>query len=71
VVVAARRHRHTREALLLFGAWTMYMIGAIAGAWMEHSIGLWAMLLPMGLLLVVVIADLAHPLEREEEDAAG
>lgn len=71
VVAAARRHRHTREAVLLLGTWTTYVAGAIAGAWMERGIGLWAMLLPMGLLLVVVIADVAQPLEREEKDAAG
>jgi len=54
-------------ALLIFGIWTMYLVGAIFGAWLAIRWQLKSLFVPCGLLMIAIAVDQAVPLAIEEE----
>ena len=57
----------THEALLIFGIWMMYLLGAVFGTWLGLHWHLKALLVPCAAILVAIAVDQARPLSLEEE----
>jgi uncharacterized membrane protein YoaK (UPF0700 family) len=52
-----------RKFLLLGGIWSCYIFGAICGSFAEGRLSLTALFLPIGVLVALIIVDLARPFE--------
>ncbi len=51
------RDTHWRRAALLSGLWTCFFIGTILGAVLASRVGVWTLLLPALMLLVLALAE--------------
>lgn len=55
--------RESRDRILLLGSvWLSYVAGGLLGSFLDSRYELWALLLPLGVLLVVIGVDLRRPL---------
>lgn len=57
----------SRGALLIFGIWVMYLVGAIFGAWLAVRWQLNSLFVPCGVLMIAIAVDQVIPLAIEEE----
>jgi len=48
---------------LLGGVWLAYAGGGARGSFCDRRIALWSLLVPLAMLLLVIVRDLARPLE--------
>jgi uncharacterized membrane protein YoaK (UPF0700 family) len=48
--------------LLLGAVWLAYAGGAVLGSLLDHHLELWALLVPLAVLVVVITVDLRRPL---------
>jgi uncharacterized membrane protein YoaK (UPF0700 family) len=63
-VLGLGSRRDSRDRVLLLGAvWLTYTGGAILGSFLDSLVELWALLLPLGLLLALIGLDLRRPLD--------
>jgi uncharacterized membrane protein YoaK (UPF0700 family) len=56
-----------RQAFFIFSIWLTYFVGAIAGTKTEGVLGLRALLIPIVLLAIAILADQVSPLSIREE----
>jgi uncharacterized membrane protein YoaK (UPF0700 family) len=56
-----------RQTLFFFSIWLLYVAGAAGGTWLYVKVGLSAMYLPVGLLVLPIITDQFKPLSLQEE----
>jgi uncharacterized membrane protein YoaK (UPF0700 family) len=56
-----------RQALFIFSIWLTYFVGAIVGTMTETDFGLRALLIPIVLLAIAILADQVSPLSIREE----
>lgn len=56
-----------QNAELMFGIWSAYMIGSVAGTWMNSRWSTQALYVAVAILLVGVVVDRFQPLSVEEE----
>jgi uncharacterized membrane protein YoaK (UPF0700 family) len=56
-----------RQAFFIFSIWLAYFVGAIVGTKTEGLFGLRALLIPIVLLAVAILADQVNPLSIREE----
>jgi uncharacterized membrane protein YoaK (UPF0700 family) len=55
----------SRDRVLLLGAvWIAYAAGGVAGSFLDARIELWALLIPLGTLVVVIGSDVRRPIAR-------
>jgi uncharacterized membrane protein YoaK (UPF0700 family) len=59
--LGSRRDSRSR-ALLLGAVWLAYAGGAVLGSLLDHHLELWALLVPLAVLVVVITVDLRRPL---------
>jgi len=59
---------HWRRTILLAAIWFSFFLGAVIGAEMAFRIAVWALLVPIVLLLVSVIAYRANPFRRDRRE---
>ena len=64
---ASRQHAAFRNANFVFSIWLTYMIGAVAGTWMNSRWSLQAMYIAVAILFLCIIVDQFRPLSVEEE----
>lgn len=64
---SSARHPALRNAQLMLTIWFAYMIGSVAGTWMNSKWSVGALFVPVFLLLVSVAIDQFRPLSLEEE----
>jgi uncharacterized membrane protein YoaK (UPF0700 family) len=57
-----------RKVLLLLGIWCCYLFGAICGSFAERLLFLTALFFPVGILVALIILDLARPFENSTEN---
>jgi uncharacterized membrane protein YoaK (UPF0700 family) len=62
---------HWRRAALLSAIWFSFFLGAAIGAEMAFRIAVWALLVPIIVLLVSVIAHRANPFRRDHRDVGS
>jgi uncharacterized membrane protein YoaK (UPF0700 family) len=62
VLELGSRDESRRRMLLLGAVWTAYAAGAVLGSYLDGRIALWALLAPLGVLVLVVVRDLVRPL---------
>lgn len=53
-----------RNMLLLSGVWGCYVLGAICGSLLEARLSLSALLFPIGMLVLLIIADIVRPFDQ-------
>lgn len=58
----AGRQESTIRMLLHGSIWVAFVVGAIAGGGLEARFGLWALVVPLGILLGLIARDLAKPM---------
>lgn len=63
----ARQHKAFRNARFMAAIWVSYMIGSVAGTWMDSRWKTAALYLPVVILLASIAIDQARPLSVEEE----
>ncbi len=51
------RDTHWRRAALLSGLWTSFLLGTVLGAALASRVGVWTLLLPALMLLVLALAE--------------
>lgn len=56
-----------RTAGFMFAIWLVYMVGSVAGTWMNSRWNTKSLYVPLGILLISVAVDQVHPLSIEEE----
>jgi len=56
------RHESRGRVLLLASVWLAYISGAVLGSYLDGPLELWALLLPLAVLVLVVLSDLSRPL---------
>jgi uncharacterized membrane protein YoaK (UPF0700 family) len=62
-VVGLGSRRDSCSRVLLLGAvWLAYAGGGVLGSLLDHHVELWALLVPLGVLLIVITIDLRRPL---------
>jgi uncharacterized membrane protein YoaK (UPF0700 family) len=62
-VVGLGSRRDSRSRVLLLGAvWLAYAGGGVLGSLLDHHVELWALLVPLGVLLTVIAVDVRRPL---------
>ena len=61
------QHEDFRDAGLTAGLWLGFLAGALCGIWLLHLWKLNALLVPIAVLLVFIIADLRHPATSRPE----
>lgn len=64
---ASRQNSAFRNANFMLAIWISYMIGAVAGTWMNSRWSLKTMYIPVGILLLSAMVDQFRPLSVEEE----
>jgi uncharacterized membrane protein YoaK (UPF0700 family) len=57
------RNDSRARILLLASVWLAYAAGAVVGSFSDRQVKLWALLIPLAILLLVITRDLVHPLE--------
>jgi uncharacterized membrane protein YoaK (UPF0700 family) len=65
--IHAKRKDRMREARFIGSIWLLYLLGAIAGTWMEMKWSVQALVVPTVLLAMSIAADQVNPLSLEEE----
>jgi uncharacterized membrane protein YoaK (UPF0700 family) len=73
VRLLVRRGGEAPRALLLASIWFSYVAGATLGAFSLHRLDLWALAIPLGVLVAVVAVEAARPaasVERREQRSA-
>ena len=68
VIAGSGKHKAFRNALFMAGIWMSYMMGSIAGTWMDVRWKVAALYLPVVLLIVSIAVDQVRPLSLEEEN---
>jgi uncharacterized membrane protein YoaK (UPF0700 family) len=62
-VLALGSRRESRDRVLLFGAiWLTYTAGGVLGSFVDGRLRLWALGIPLALLLLVIAVDLRRPI---------
>jgi len=59
--------RALRQAGFMFSIWMFYLLGAIAGTWLNSVLQIKALLIPVAIVLVAVVVDRFTPLSIAEE----
>jgi uncharacterized membrane protein YoaK (UPF0700 family) len=57
-------HRSLREALLASALWVLYIVGAVTGAILRSRYGIYVLLTPVGILLMVGAVDALSPVRK-------
>jgi uncharacterized membrane protein YoaK (UPF0700 family) len=63
----SRRQSAFRNANFMFAIWISYMVGAVAGTWMNSRWSLQTMYIPATILFLAATVDQCQPLSVEEE----
>jgi uncharacterized membrane protein YoaK (UPF0700 family) len=67
ILRASRQHSAFQSAYFVFAIWISYMVGAVAGTWMNSHWSLRTMYIPAAILFLAVAVDQFRPLSIEEE----
>ncbi len=67
ILQASRRNPAFHNAAFVLTIWVAYMIGAVAGTWMNSRWRLEAMYVPVAILFLSIAVDQFRPLSLEEE----
>jgi len=67
IVRVWRQQKDVRETAMLLAIWSCYVLGAAAGAVMEHGWELRALYLPVVVLIGFIVVDQLRPIDVEEE----
>jgi uncharacterized membrane protein YoaK (UPF0700 family) len=65
--ILRQRREAIREIRFLFSIWLLYLAGAACGTWLGLRWRLESLLLPCGILLLAIAAEIAQPLSLEEK----
>ncbi|HWF65991.1 MAG TPA: YoaK family protein, partial [Acidobacteriaceae bacterium] len=69
IISRSRRNRSLRMALVAGGLWVTYITGAIIGALLRSSWGIDLLFLPIGILLVIAVADVVKPIPQGNDSS--
>ncbi len=70
-VIGSGKQKAFRNALFMAAIWVSYMMGSIAGTWMDFRWKVAALYLPVGILIASIFVDQVRPLSLEEEEDQG
>jgi len=67
VIIGSRKQKAFRNVLFMTAIWVSYMLGSIAGTWMDFRWKVAALYLPVVILIASIAVDQVRPLSLEEE----